>query len=174
MHPLSDQQCDGTRLDILSYKCEFPGAIPSIKLTFQTPYTLDYKPILSFVLFTALSTPPNYLWQNLLESLFPGKHLSPAPSAISAASTNDEKELDAEEKLHSIVEPTLNLTNTIIKFVLDQTVGAAVNTVMFVAFFAGLKGLNVEQVGQIVQQDFWGMIRAGWKVRYLFLLLDTC
>jgi hypothetical protein len=54
-------------------------------------------------------------------------------TAASAASDSDAK-LDAGAARGRIVEPRLNKRNTVAKTVLDQTVGAAVNTAMFSVF----------------------------------------
>lgn len=61
--------------------------------------------------------------------MFPSQTLSPSDPAIKAASKNDEKELDREIKEHKIVETRLNKTNTAMKFLLDMTIGAVLNTV---------------------------------------------
>ncbi|KAK1824813.1 hypothetical protein LTR12_000870 [Friedmanniomyces endolithicus] len=58
----------------------------------------------------------------------------------------------------------LNMTNTSIKFLLDQTLGAAVNTVIFIAGIALLRGASPDSLGQKVQEGFWPMIRAGQKL----------
>lgn len=73
-------------------------------------------------------------------------------------------ELDREEKTQTILEPQLSISNTIIKFLLDQTIGAALNTIAFSLVFAGFRGANFEQALQITRQDFWGLIIAGLKL----------
>jgi protein Mpv17 len=50
------------------------------------------------------------------------------------------------------------------KLLLDQTIGAAVNTAMFSFVFAGFKGATFEQAVQITRQDFWGLVIAGWRL----------
>jgi protein Mpv17 len=117
-----------------------------------------------FVVYTIINCPPNFLWQTYLESAFPSTHLVPSTSAVKAAAASNEKELDREQKSHEILEPKLSLSNAIIKFVLDQTVGAAVNTLLFSLVFAGFKGASLEQAVQITKQDFWGLMSAGWKL----------
>ncbi|KAL7923399.1 hypothetical protein ACQKWADRAFT_289545 [Trichoderma austrokoningii] len=82
--------------------------------------TVDWVPVFQFVLFAVVSTPPNFLWQDFLESTFPA-HPSPAS-----------KEKDKQA-------PKLSLTNTIVKFALDQTVGAALNTLLFSTFTHSLR-----------------------------------
>lgn len=69
-----------------------------------------------FVLFAFLSCPPNFLWQEYLEEQFPGYVM----------------DADGQRKLHK--------TNTIKKLILDQTLGAAVNTLLFIAVMAAFQG----------------------------------
>jgi len=127
-------------------------------------YTIDWVPVFQFVLFTALNCPPNFIWQQFLESVFPGQTVQPSKSAIKAAATNDEKELDREQASHELVESKLHIPNTAIKFVLDQTVGAALNTLAFILAMAAFKGANWNQALQLARQDFWPLIFAGWKL----------
>jgi hypothetical protein len=96
-------------------------------------------------------TPTDQHRQSFLESSFPSTYLVPSTSAISAAASSNEKELDREQ-------------NTIIKFTLDQTIGAAVNTLLFSLVFAGFRGADMAQATQIAKQDFWGLMSAGWKL----------
>jgi len=72
-------------------------------------------PLMHFVIFALLSCPPNFLWQEFLEEKFPGYVI----------------EADGQR---------LNKLNTAKKFVLDQTIGAAVNTILFVAAMGTFKG----------------------------------
>ncbi|TVY55466.1 hypothetical protein LCER1_G005587 [Lachnellula cervina] len=131
----------------------------------DAPYAIDFTPIIQFVIFSALNNPPNFLWlQSFLESTFPSHYLVPSTAAISAASTNDEKELDREEKTDSLLEPKLSLQNTAIKFTLDQTIGATINTLVFSLFVAGFKGATVEQAVDAAKEEFWPIMSAGWKL----------
>lgn len=68
--------------------------------------------------------------QDFLESTFPA-YPSPPPSK----SSPDSKEKKGKDKS----PPKLSLTNTIIKFTLDQTVGAALNTLLFSTFTRSLR-----------------------------------
>jgi protein Mpv17 len=102
--------------------------------------------------------------QQFLESTFPSTYTTPSPSAIAAAATDDDKELDREEKKHEILETKLSVPNTLMKFMLDQTIGAAVNTLMFSAAIAGFKGATYQQAVWTARQDFWGLMSAGWKL----------
>ncbi|TKA64708.1 hypothetical protein B0A55_10097 [Friedmanniomyces simplex] len=58
----------------------------------------------------------------------------------------------------------LNVLNTVIKFLLDQSLGAALNTVIFIAGIALLRGSSLDTVQQNVAEGFWPMIRAGQKL----------
>lgn len=66
------------------------------------------------------------LWQQWLEAMYPSQ--VPAP----------EEKAPAKQKL--------SVLNTVKKFLLDQTIGGPVNTVLFIATMAGLRGLAVDEV----------------------------
>lgn len=95
----------------------------------QAPFALDWSSFIYFIVFSAISTPPNFFWQSYLESSYPSHTVSSSPQAIKAAAKNNEKEFDREIKEHKIVETKLNKKNTVIKQALDMTLGALVNTV---------------------------------------------
>lgn len=119
-----------------------------------------------------MNCPPNFLWQQLLESLFPSRTLRPSRAAIAAASSNDDKELDSEEATHSIVEPRLNGRNTVLKFLIDQSVGGAANTVAFIMITAGLRGASWEEAWSLVQLEFWPLMAAGARLWPLVSLVN--
>lgn len=58
----------------------------------------------------------------------------------------------------------LSIKNTAAKFLLDQTFGAAVNTVLFIVGIALLQGRSLEQGIQECRDGFWPLIRAGQKL----------
>ncbi|QYT00697.1 Integral membrane protein,Mpv17/PMP22 [Trichoderma simmonsii] len=90
--------------------------------------TIDWVPVFQYVLFAVVSTPPNFLWQDFLESTFPA-HPNPNP-----------KPSDSKKSPSSPSQPPpLSLTNTILKFLLDQTIGAALNTLLFSTFTHSLR-----------------------------------
>ncbi|OBT42382.1 hypothetical protein VE00_06449 [Pseudogymnoascus sp. WSF 3629] len=138
----------------------------------NSPYTISWTPVLHFIIYTALNCPPNFLWQQLLESLFPSRTLRPSPAAIAAASSNDDKELDSEEATHSIVEPRLNGRNTVLKFLIDQSAGGAANTVAFIMIMAGLRGASWEEAWNLVQFEFWPLMVAGARLWPLVSLIN--
>ncbi|KAK0110029.1 hypothetical protein ONS95_002690 [Cadophora gregata] len=135
-------------------------------------YTINWIPVLQFTLFNALNCPPNFLWQSFLESSFPSTYLVPSDSAIAAAAKNDEKELDREESTHTLLESKLSIRNTLIKFLLDQTIGATVNTLLFSLVFAGFRGEGYKEAVGIAAEEFWPLMRAGWTVWPLVSLLN--
>ena len=95
----------------------------------QQPLGVNFRPLLQFVVFTFLSCPPNILWQNYLEEKFPGY-------AYLAATG----------------EKTLDKANTARKLLFDQTLGAFVNTVAFVAAMAAFKGKGMKGVRRDVER----------------------
>jgi protein Mpv17 len=66
----------------------------------------------------------------------------------------------------------LNLTNTIIKFLLDQSIGSSLNTVGFLAYFASLQQASYDHVLDVTIRDFWPVTKAGWKLWPLVSLLN--
>lgn len=74
------------------------------------------------------------LGQGFLESAYPATTTVPSREAVRSASRSNEKELDREAREGKLVEDKLSVPNTTIKFVLDQSVGAAVNTLAFSLF----------------------------------------
>lgn len=60
--------------------------------------------------------------------------------------------------------PTLNKRNTAIKFTLDQTIGAAVNTVLFLGGMALLRGQPWDEAVRQCREGFWPLIFAGQKL----------
>lgn len=156
------------------------------------PLVIDWVPVLQFFVWGCVNTPPNFMWQDFLESTFPAYHLQPTQAAITSASAGNDTELDKEADEGRLVEPRLNKTNTAIKTLLDQTVGAAVNTLLFSMFMGGVtaamahrasqgfagpekgvafllsgKALRYESVDWTrvwvrAKGDFWGILKAGW------------
>ncbi|KAI0388410.1 Mpv17/PMP22 family protein [Xylariaceae sp. FL0594] len=111
------------------------------------PLVIDVVPVFQFVLYTLLNVPPNFLWQDYLESTFPAYHASPTSAAVKSAAAGDDKQLDEAARKGTLVEPKLNLTNTAIKLLLDQTVGAAVNTFLFSLFMHSIQAAMPRPLG---------------------------
>ena len=119
-----------------------------------------------------------------MEQTFPSTHPEPTNAAIAAAAANDDKALDTAPAL---VEPKLNIRNTVIKTLLDQTVGAAVNTAMYSMFMHPLQAAMAHHAatpghgfltgsGKVVdygavdwrhavaasRAEFWPLVKASW------------
>ncbi|KAI9782676.1 MAG: hypothetical protein M1835_003952 [Candelina submexicana] len=127
----------------------------------DTVLTLDFVRIFQFVLFTVLNCPPNMLWQEYLEKQFP--RFTPIDPKRDRQLKRNNNSVSSGQRL--------DVGNTLKKFLIDQTLGAAVNTVIFVAVMGGFKGLNVAEIAQEVQKNFWPITVAGLKVWPLFSLL---
>ncbi|KAK4229556.1 hypothetical protein QBC38DRAFT_105630 [Podospora fimiseda] len=127
------------------------------------PITINPTPLIQFILFSLVSTPPNYLWQEFLESTWPGYYTP------SSKDSNPKKDDPKKEGTIKGQPPKLHKTNTAIKTVLDQTIGAAANTLMFSLFMGGIKDLmevGVMDFGGVWNRamgEFWGIVFAGWR-----------
>jgi hypothetical protein len=122
----------------------------------KTPFSLNTAPVVKFAIFSILSSPPNILWQTFLEDHF--------PTNVPTSTTRS-----ADEKPKSLTKTTTSKTNILIKFLLDQTIGAVVNTLMFLAYMAYI---NASQQGKqnawdVVQRECsdktWPMMKDGYK-----------
>ncbi|KAL8387461.1 hypothetical protein RB595_009887 [Gaeumannomyces hyphopodioides] len=99
------------------------------------PFVLDWVPLFQFALYAVLSTPPNFLWQELLEQTFPSSGpSSPSPAAVAPNGKQQQKQQQPKPKEGGGGGGKLSVGNTVAKLALDQTVGAALNTVMFSVF----------------------------------------
>ncbi|KAF4985736.1 hypothetical protein FGRMN_11117 [Fusarium graminum] len=142
-----------------------------------TDVAIDWVPVFQFLLFNVICTPPNFFWQDFLESAFPAHPEPSKPKNVKGAKKT---------------QPKLSVRNTLIKFGLDQTVGAAVNTLLFSTYVHALRAaiqpvpvitslpkaitywtspgtLNFDRVNWTVvweasKADFAPLIYAGWKL----------
>ncbi|GKU02025.1 integral membrane mpv17 pmp22 family [Fusarium langsethiae] len=143
-----------------------------------TDVVIDWVPVFQFLLFNIICTPPNFYWQDFLESTFPAHPEEPSKS-------KDPK--GAKKTQHK-----LSVRNTLIKFTLDQTVGAAANTLLFSTYVHALRSaikdvpvitslpkaitywtsprtidfsrVNWAVVWEAAKADFAPLIYAGWKL----------
>lgn len=106
----------------------------------------------------------DFFSQSFLESILPSTTIVPSKQGIEEASSAGDSPAPALEEKKPIVERRLNVTNTIIKFLIDQTLCASLNTIGFSAGMAGIKGASTSQAMQIAKQDFWPMMSAGWRL----------
>ncbi|KAM3419133.1 hypothetical protein BST61_g5081 [Cercospora zeina] len=145
-----------------------------------SPINVNVVELLQFVAFSVLACPPNCLWQAWLEAQFPayprrGTTLPPGDEKVAAHSTGTQPAGNAlhRRKDHDThpsppttndEAATLSVKNTAIKFTLDQTIGASVNTILFIAGIALLRGQSVQSIFDNVQTKFWPMTLAGQKL----------
>lgn len=92
----------------------------------------------ALLLYTLLSTPPNYLWQQYIESKFPGYTL---------------KKLDVDDGGKGVeVEKRLNVRNTLTKLALDQTIAAVVNVAAYIGGSRALRGVPLDECWLAVRE----------------------
>ncbi|KAL7906363.1 hypothetical protein GGI35DRAFT_482530 [Trichoderma velutinum] len=128
---------------------------------------VELESILRFVIYSALVTPPNYKWQEFLEHKFPSRTPIDEPSP---GSKSDSK--SSEKLSQAVVKDRLNLTNTAAKFILDQSISAPLNTVAFLYLMGGMTFQSNAQIWSNIQNDFWPMLIAGYRVWPLVGLLN--
>lgn len=152
----------------------------------QSPYAIDIRELMIFMAFSVISCPPNYLWQTWLEASFPGyaeslsssekeklmddtvvgKSTTTSSEKPGLRSRNGEKGAitAASSPSPDKVKKKLSIRNTIVKFLLDQSIGAAVNTVMFIMGIAMLRGQSLEAGWEETKTGFWPLVFAGQKL----------
>jgi protein Mpv17 len=97
--------------------------------------------VIHFVTYAILNTPINCVWQDLLEGWFP----SSTPAAA-------EKPVKGQSEKPVVKKQGLNVTNTLAKFALDQSIGALINIPLFIGIMGMLKGQSVDQIINTVQE----------------------
>ncbi|KAL6710852.1 hypothetical protein ACN47E_007909 [Coniothyrium glycines] len=123
----------------------------------NTPFSLDLTQVFKFALFSVLSNPPNIVWQGYLEDQFPTNVPAASPPSEKAGSKPDP------------TKTSLSKTNVLIKFLLDQTIGAVVNTLMFLAYMSyinaqGKPGANaLDHIATDCANKLWPMMKDGYK-----------
>ncbi|ROT37609.1 hypothetical protein SODALDRAFT_325174 [Sodiomyces alkalinus F11] len=90
------------------------------------PFILDWVPVVQFTIWAIVNTPYNYLWQDYLEQTFPAYDKPPQQSGKGAKSS-------------AAGDRKLNVKNTLVKTLLDQTIGSVVNTFLFALFVSSLQ-----------------------------------
>jgi len=98
------------------------------------------------MLIAVITTPPNYLYQVYLEDTFPSK-----PGAAKGKK-DGEKACEPESE-------RLSIFNTGAKFFLDQSIGAAVNTILFIFLVGILKGKGLPQITMDIQKVWSAMTK---------------
>jgi hypothetical protein len=121
----------------------------------KIPLVFSAPDFVRFVIFTLLTAPPNYLWQYLLERLFPSrKPLDPTKPTLPRYEACDHDPLLDEGHLQQDEESEAKLDwkNTIIKWLLDcMTLGALLNVSAFIILMGFLKGRSLTQIGSALR-----------------------
>lgn len=99
---------------------------------------MDIVQVLQFMAFTAVVAAPNYMFQTLLENCFPTKTVPKQQ----LEQFKEKDEIKNEEILRK--HGQLDIRNTVIKFVLDQSLSATTNTVLFIVVLGLIKGQSLE------------------------------
>jgi hypothetical protein len=147
--------------------------------TTQTPMSLDVLQLLRFIVFTALTAPPNHHWQMFLERSFPSYH-DPTTTAAPDIERGVGAQLDKEKTESSSSSETttapdggntgepkkrLNIRHTLIKFFIDCiTLGALFNTAAFFILMGVLKGQPLGIIAHNVVYETWGVIWLSYKI----------
>ncbi|KAJ5520705.1 Mpv17/PMP22 [Penicillium fimorum] len=129
------------------------------------PFNLDTESLMQFTTCAFITSPLGYLWLGSLESWFPGR----------ATDSNDQSDKQGDKKNkydQSLPKPSLNVTNTVAKIVIDQAIGGAWNTVLFIVIMGLLRGLDYDTITGQIQADFWSIMVAGLKLWPLVSVLN--
>jgi hypothetical protein len=125
------------------------------------PFTLDPLELLRFIIVTLLTCPPNFHWQQFLERTFPAYHTYPSIHNEKEGIPLDEKRRDSnvgDEASRDVsgvgvVKKKLNWRNTFVKMFVDCiTLGALVNTVVFLVLMGVMKGHGWEKLVRTVKR----------------------
>ncbi|KAK7513722.1 hypothetical protein IWZ03DRAFT_416568 [Phyllosticta citriasiana] len=125
------------------------------------PLSFDFAALVKFVLCTVISTPPNVLWQEYLEERFPGTTKDEKKKPIKAKNDKNEKRSADDD---GDGDGQRNWWNMFMKFFLDQTVGAFVNIVSFVATIRALNGSSSDEIYAAIKDGMWPIYSAGLKL----------
>lgn len=105
--------------------------------TLQRPFELDSQALLQFTTSAFILSPLTFLWLEGLEARFPGQKVVQAPKPKTEGAAG--------------AQTKLNVTNTVLKIVIDQVVGGAWNTVAFIITMGLLRGQDWETITLQIQ-----------------------
>jgi len=104
----------------------------------QVAAPFDAVGVAQFVVFAALTSGPNFAFQHFMENRRPSR-ASTGPQAYSKSAK------DGRWSLHDS-RRKLSVRNTLIKFVLDQSISASVNTLLFNVLLGAIKGRELAYI----------------------------
>ncbi|KAM3424212.1 hypothetical protein BST61_g11247 [Cercospora zeina] len=128
----------------------------------QQHFSLDLAQILQFIVFSAITTPPNYAFQYFLEASFPAR------TAVAV----DKPQAKGENEKIAPREDRLSIQNTIIKFFLDQSIAATVNTAMYICLMGGIKGHSYGYIIDDLYNNFCSLLFASYRFWPFVCLLN--
>ncbi|PGG96733.1 hypothetical protein GX51_07687 [Blastomyces parvus] len=153
----------------------------SLLLDAKTTFALNYIELVRFMICTLITTPFMILWQDHLEARFPASPRDNVRRPSVAMEGKGDSTLDSnaaakeapqggpqtnqperEEKQKPIQEK--NIRNTLSKILIDQTVGAAWSTALFIVTLSALNGQDARAIQQSLFRDFFPIIIAGLKL----------
>ncbi|OJD25244.1 hypothetical protein ACJ73_03390 [Blastomyces percursus] len=137
--------------------------------------------LIRFVVCTLITTPFMVLWQDYLEATFPASPMSNSsrpPAAMEAkGESTPNSDATTKEVPHGVVHTNQpgrketqehiqknNTWNTISKILMDQTVGAAWSTALFIVTISALNGQDARAIQESLLRDFVPIIIAGLKL----------
>ncbi|KAH8695141.1 putative integral membrane protein, Mpv17/PMP22 family [Talaromyces proteolyticus] len=129
----------------------------------ETAFQLDYTALAQFTAVAIINTPPAYLWMINLEATFPGQRVVEDISTHPKKTDEKSPPKDAVQKL--------NVKNTIIKVVIDQTVGATWMSALFLSTMTILRGGGVGEIVEVIRREFFPIMLAGLKLWPLVSIL---
>lgn len=103
----------------------------------QTVNDIDLSSILRFIVYTVITTPPNYRWQEFLERTFP-----------TSTEPKEDKSPEKKSSRDAVAETggKLNIANTAAKFILDQALGAPINTLLFICLMGQMSSQSYNHI----------------------------
>lgn len=123
-------------------KSAFLTLCSALVAKFLTP---KEPPIVALVIFSVLATPPNFQWQQYLEWKLPAYDIEKHES--------DTKVKGGTPAGRGVtVKRRLNITNTLLKVVIDQTLGAVINVALYLGGVRALQGVPLSECLQVVKE----------------------
>ncbi|KAI3005744.1 hypothetical protein CBS147346_4094 [Aspergillus niger] len=124
----------------------------------ERPFELDTQALFQFTTCAFVLSPLTFLWLEGLEAKLPGYDESSVPKP------------KAEKKVAQ--KPRLNVTNTVAKIIIDQIIGGAWNTAVFITTMGLLRGQSWDAITLQIQKDFWPILIAGFKLWPIVSILN--
>ncbi|EEH48664.2 uncharacterized protein PADG_04743 [Paracoccidioides brasiliensis Pb18] len=123
-----------------------------------SPLIIDPIQLIRFMACTMITNPLMVLWQDQLEATFPGCSNSNSPSNLKSVAGKDKRVTSLAGNLDENYQPgsnaeekstqKLNIRNTVIKILIDQTLGAAWSSAAFIVIISVLHGQDTTAIKQ--------------------------